>query len=77
MFITITIKTGDLEKDVRIDSEQKIGTALKVLRESGNIPYGDEPAYYRSKQNEKLVSAYKTYHEESIYDGDVLTSIGL
>ena len=75
MFITVTVKSGEFAKDIRIDSEQKIGTGLKVLRESGNMPYGDDPAYYRSKQTEKLVSAYKTYQEEYICDGDILTAI--
>jgi hypothetical protein len=75
MFITITVKSACCAKDIRIDSEQKIGVGLKVLRESGNMPHGDEPVYYRSKQNEKLVSAYKTYQEESINDGDILTAV--
>jgi len=48
---------------------------LTVLRESGKMLPGSMPAYFRSKQSEKLVSAYKTFQEEAIYDGDVLTAI--
>jgi len=76
MFITITVKQGKLAKDIRIDSEQKIGVCLKVLREAGKMPNGEDPAYFRSELNEKLVSAYKTFQDEAIYDGDVLTVIG-
>ena len=76
MFITITVKQGNLAKDIRIDSEQKIGVCLKVLRESGKMPKGEAPAYFRSELCEKLVSAYKTFQDEAIYDGDILTVIG-
>jgi len=76
MFIAITVKQGDISKDIRIDSEQKIGVCLKVLREAGKIPNGESPTYFRSGQCEKLVSAYKTFQDEGIYDGDVLTVIG-
>ncbi|MCL2820417.1 MAG: hypothetical protein FWD38_06250 [Oscillospiraceae bacterium] len=48
---------------------------LIVLRESGKFSGGETPAYYRSKQVEKLVSAYKTFNDEAIYDGDVLTAL--
>jgi len=75
MFITITVKTGEHAADIRIDSEQKVGMGLQVLRESGKIPFGDAPAYFRSKQSEELVSAYKTFQDESIYDGDMLIAI--
>ena len=75
MFITITINIGESTADIRIDSEQKIGMGLHVLRESGKMPYGKEPSYFRSKQCEKLVSAYKTFHDEAIYDGDILEAI--
>jgi len=75
MFITITIKVGDVSSDIRIDSEQRICTGAQVLRESTKIPHGKYSAYFRSEQNEKLVSSYKTFRDEGIYDGDVLTAI--
>ena len=75
MFITITIKVGEAATDIRIDSEQKVGMGLQVLRESGKMPPGEAPAYFRSKQGEKLVSSYKTLQDEDIFDGDVLTAI--
>jgi len=75
MFITITIKLDNITSDVRIDSEQRIITGLEVLRDSGNMPSGETPAYFHSEQNEKLVSAYKSFSDESIYDGDILTAV--
>ena len=75
MYITITLELDDQKSDIRIDSEQKISMGLTVLGESGKMSHGKMPAYYRSKQGEKLVSAYKTFHDEAIYDGDILTAI--
>jgi len=75
LFITITLESDNHKADIRIDSEQKIGMGLTVLRESGKMPPGVMPAYFRSKQSEKLVSAYKTYQDESIYDGDILVAV--
>ena len=75
MFITITIKTSDGEADIRIDHEQKISEGLKVLRESGKLPPGKHPDFFRSCVRENLVSAYKTFREESIFDGDILIAV--
>jgi len=72
MYITITLEVDSHRADIRIDSEQKINMALTVLRESGKMPPGVMPAYFRSKRNEKLVSAYRTFQDEAIYDGDIL-----
>ena len=75
MFITITVKDGKFSSDIRIDSEQKIIKGIEILRASGKLPVGDSPSYFRSEQNERLVSAYKTFNDEGIYGGDILTSI--
>jgi hypothetical protein len=75
MFITITIETDGNRADIRIDSEQKISEGLKVLRDSGKLPYGHNPNFFRSCIKECIVSAYKTFREEDIFDGDVLIEI--
>ena len=75
MFITITLKTSSGQADIRIDSEQKIGVALEVLRSSGKLPFRETPIFYRSVLGEKIVSAYKTFQDEQIFDGDILHSI--
>ena len=75
MFITVTVKIKDNQIDTRIDSEQKIAVALKVLRESGKMPPGETPDFYRLKPSERLVSAYKTFSDEQIYDGEILEGV--
>jgi hypothetical protein len=75
MFITITLKVGTGKADIRIDNRQRIGVALSILRESGKLLSGGTPDFYRSKLGEKLVSAYKTFNEEGIFDGDILEGV--
>ena len=75
MFITITIQTQKGRADIRIDSEQKISEGLKVLIESGKLPPVHNPDFFRSSVKESLVSAYRTFSEEGIFDGDILTAI--
>ena len=75
MFITITIQTQKGQADIRIDSEQKILEGLKVLWESGKLLPGYAPDFFRSSVKESLVSAYRTFGEEGIYDGDILTAV--
>ena len=75
MFLTLSIKTLDSTVDIRIDSEQKIGEGLRVLQECGRLPSGTVPDYFRSHMNQTLVSAWKTFEEEQIYDGDILSVV--
>ena len=75
MFLTLSIETKSGTADIRIDSEQKIGEGLRVLRESGRLPDGAVPNYFRSHMNQTLVSAWKTFEEEQIYDGDILSAV--
>jgi len=75
MFINTTIETSTGRVDIRIDSEQLIGQALTVLRESGRLPSGTNPDYFHSRLNQRPVSAYMTFAEEQIYDGDILVVI--
>jgi len=73
MFINLTIEFAGVNCDIRIDGEQKIGDSVKVLQERGLLPVGYDPSYFRSHVRQKLVSAYRTFSEEGIYDGDILT----
>jgi len=75
MFINITIGIDGQRRDIRIDSEQQIMEALSVLRQSQKLPMGAGCDYFRSRLNGRLVSAYKTFAEEDIYDGDILTAL--
>jgi len=75
LFINLTIESCGRQLDIRIDSNQKIGESLAVLRQSKKIPDGLTPDYFRSRVNQKLVSAHKTFNDEQIYDGDILIAI--
>jgi len=75
MQINITIEADKTRRDIRIDSEQKIKEGLSVLRQSGKLPMGIEPDYFRSRLNQKPVSAHKTFSEEGVFDGDILSVI--
>lgn len=75
MFISVTIETGHDRQDIRIDSQQRIGDGLAVLRHSGKLPGVQVPDYFRSRLNERLVSAHRSFADEQIRDGDVLSAI--
>ena len=75
MFITLTIEASGEKVDIRIDSEQKISEVFRILQESGQLAKGRLPNYFRSHIKQTLVSAFKTFDEESIFDGDILTAI--
>ena len=75
MFINLTMEVNETRRDIRIDSEQKIKEPLAVLRQSGKLPMGATPDYFRSRLSQRPVSAYKTFAEEGVFDGDVLTAI--
>ena len=75
MFISITIEIGETRRDIMIDSEQKISQSLQVLFQSGKLPVMAAPDYFRSMVNQRLVSAYKTFAEEGVFDGDILSVI--
>ncbi len=75
MFINVTIETLAGRQDIRIDSEQRIGEGLAVLRHSGKFGRGSVPDYFASRLNERLVSAFRTFADEQVFDGDVLSAI--
>ena len=75
MFINITIEVADNRRDIRIDSDQKIKEGLAVLRQSNKLPFGNIPDYLHSRLNQRPVSANKTFAEEKVFDGDILSAI--
>ena len=75
MFIKVTIEARGIQHDIKIYTAQKIGAGLQVLRQSGKLPYGESPDYFRSLLERRPVSAYKTFAEESVHDGDILSAI--
>ena len=75
MFINITMEADGNRWDIRIDSEQKIKEGLAVLRQRGKLPMGATPDYFHSRLNQRLVSAYKSFAEEEVFDGDILSAV--
>ena len=76
MFINITIEVAETRYDIRIDSEQKIQAGLSELQKKGKMQLRNPfPNYFHSRLNQKPVSAYKTFAEEHVFDGDILTAI--
>jgi len=75
MFINLTLEVNGTRRDIRIDSDQKIKESLNVLRQSGKLPMGITPDYFHSRINQRTVSAYKTFREEGVFDGDVLSAL--
>ena len=75
MFLSLTMKTVGGSADIRIDSEQEINAGLRVLRESGKLPDGSMPDFFRSQMNQTSVSAWRTFEEEQVFEGDMLIAI--
>ena len=75
MFINVTVEAEGKRCDIKIDTGQKIGAGLSVLRQSGKLPFGRSPDYFRSLLERRPVSAYRTFAEEGVHDGDILSAI--
>lgn len=75
MYITVTVKIKSIYYDIKIDRRQKIYVALEILKSSGNTSVQFIPAFYKSYQNQRIVSAYNTFEQSKIYSGDVLEAI--
>jgi hypothetical protein len=61
--------------DLRIDSGQRIGAAHGILRECGKRVAPQAAEWYRSSMNACVVSAYESFEQANIFDGDVLTAV--
>lgn len=75
MYITITVKIKSIDYDIKIDRRQKIYVALEMLKSSGNTSIQYIPTFYKSYQNQRIVSAYNTFEQSKVYSGDILEAI--
>jgi len=75
MFITISLAIEKERFDLQIDSKQQIKDILEVLNSSGKMSCAKIPDFFRSNILQRAVSSYKTFEEEKIYSGDILTAI--
>ena len=76
MYINVTMKQNNAQVDIRIDAEQPIAEGLNIVINAGKLPpLAVKPDYFRSYIRNTLVSAYKTFTQEAIYDGDILEAV--
>ena len=76
MNITVTYKTAEnKESIVQIDRGQELCAGLLVLQETGHVPLGSKPDFFRSGSLGKVVSAHCTFEELGIYSGDILRPV--
>lgn len=71
--ITLTSTKYQINKDIMVNSEQKICETLQILKEAGqiNIAVGDE-VKLRSMRTGMFVPQEFTYEEAGIFYGDIL-----
>ena len=71
--ITLTSTKYQINKDIMVNSEQKICETLQILKEAGqiNIAVGDEDKL-RSMRTGMFVPQEFTYEEAGIFYGDIL-----
>ena len=62
--VTITNRTKRQSYDIQVDSGQRVGTTLKVLKE--NIPQmaWDEGNFIQSERTRRRIGLWQTYEEE-------------
>lgn len=74
MKLTVTImnRTKKESYDIQVDSAQRIGTTLRVLKE--NIPQmaWEEDNLLQSERTRRRIQPKQTYEEAKIYTGDRL-----
>jgi len=75
MYITVTLQFKDTSFDISMDEQQKLCVALQTLRENRKVAYEQEPVFYRSEMQRRIVSAYKTCKEEQLVTGDKIIAI--
>ena len=72
--ITLTSTKYQINKDIMVNSKQKICETLQILKEAGqiNIAVGDE-VKLRSMRTGMFVQKEFTYEEAGIFYGDILS----
>ena len=71
--ITFTLANGDSYVDLMLDERREIRSMLTVLKEAGKIGGETENYVCRSLLQNRVISLYKTFEEEKIYSGDVIS----
>lgn len=75
MYITVTLQYQNKVFDISLDNRQRLHVGLQTLRDNQKVIYEEEPAFYCSEMQRRVVSAYRTYEEEQIASGDKLIAV--
>lgn len=75
MYITVTMSIKSNTYNIQADENLPIQNAVRALYE--NFPLGNSkpPVFYKSELQQKLVSAYFTFNQAEIQNGDILAAI--
>ena len=76
MQITVTIHIKGSEYHIQADMNLPIQNAARALDESFHLSMHKLPVFYKSELQHKLVSAYFTFAEAEIQNGDILLAVG-
>lgn len=75
MQLTITFMSHKyrIDKDIMVNSEQKICDTLQILQEAGKIRLGSIDGYkLKSMRTDMFIQKEFTYEEAGIFYGDIL-----
>ena len=70
--ITITNRKRNQSYDIQADSGQRIGTTLRILKETIPGTAWDEESMIQSERTKRRIWPDQTYEEAKIYTGDRL-----
>ena len=71
--ITFTLSNGESSMDLMLDEKREIRSMLSVLEEAGKIKGLSDNIVFKSLMQNRIISPYKTFEEEKIYSGDVIS----
>jgi len=76
MYLTVTLRLLGSEYDIQADSNLPLGKAVKTLCESMRLYEGTGmPAFYKSAQQNRVISGAFTFEQARVQNGDILAAI--
>ncbi|MCL2034946.1 MAG: hypothetical protein FWG94_09475 [Oscillospiraceae bacterium] len=75
MQLTVTINLKGNEYNIQADANLPIQNAAQALDENFNLSLPTLPEFYKSALQHRLVSAYFTFAEAEIENGDILFAV--
>ena len=74
MYVTITVETEGKRHTISIDERQYVSAVYEILKERGLVDGKTTPGLYKSALLEEWVRTEKTFKEQDISSGDILTA---